>query len=77
MVFLCKHCNNEFEVDDKECETYYNWKCPECQRIAVKKDMALGVGIIWKCDTGTVARSCYNGDSKPSSTPSCSSCCRK
>ena len=72
MEFYCKNCNKEFEVDDKECEGYYNWKCPDCLHIANKKDMALGLGIIWKTDTGTVSRSCY-GDTQKSNSK-CASC---
>ena len=53
MVFYCKNCDIDFEVDDKECEGYYNWKCPDCGDISPKKDMMHGFGIIWKCDTGT------------------------
>jgi DNA replicative helicase MCM subunit Mcm2 (Cdc46/Mcm family) len=53
MVFYCKDCNNEFNVDDKKCEGYYNWKCPKCMHIAVKKDFNADFGIIWNCDTGT------------------------
>ena len=59
MIFYCKNCDIEFNVDDKECEGYYNWKCPKCNYIANKKDMSLGFGIIWNCDTGTVKRSSY------------------
>jgi|GEM_PF-5502256 len=59
MVFYCKNCDKEFEVDDKECKGYYNWKCPDCLHISTKKDMALGLGIIWNCDTGTAKRSSY------------------
>lgn len=69
MVFYCKDCGNEFEINDKECEGYYNWKCPECQHIANKKDSS-GLGVIWKCDTGTVSR---NAGSTPASSP-CASC---
>ncbi len=32
--FICYDCKIIFEVDDKECEGYYNWKCPECGHIA-------------------------------------------
>lgn len=68
MTFFCRDCSHEFEVDDKECEGYYNWKCPSCNHIANKKDTT-GLGIVWKCDTGTVKRgsgssacaSCPNG----------------
>ena len=52
MTFLCKDCGNEFDVNDNECRGYHNWKCPKCSHIAVKKDSS-GLGIIWKCDTGT------------------------
>ena len=69
MIFYCKDCNNEFEIDNKICDGYYNWKCPKCNHIALKKDMGLGFGIIWNTDTGTVKRSCYvdNKSSKSSS----------
>jgi len=71
MVFYCSNCENEFEVDDKECEGYYNWKCPECQLIAPKKDMMYGVSqVIWKCDTGTVKR----GGSGKSASSACANC---
>ena len=82
MIFYCKNCNKEFEVDDKECKGYYNWKCPECKYIANKKDMSLGFGIIWNCDTGTVKRSSYidtsskkeTKETKVKDNPKCSNC---
>lgn len=79
MIFYCKNCNKEFEVDDKECAGYYNWKCPTCMYIANKKDMALGFGIIWNCDPGTVKRKSYidksnNKKCESSSTSKCSDC---
>jgi hypothetical protein len=72
MTFYCKHCEKDIVVDDKEAEGYYNWKCPECNRIAQKKEMALGVGIIWNCDTGTTPKKSYT----PSGTggSSCQGC---
>ncbi len=59
MIFYCKNCSNDFEIDDSECKDYYNWKCPECLHIAMKKDMSLGFGIIWNCDTGTAKKKAY------------------
>ncbi len=75
MFFYCKDCNIEFEVDDKECEGYYNWKCPECQHISVKKDMALGLGIIWNCDTGTTKKKAYIEGCSSGGSGGNSSCC--
>ena len=59
MTFFCKDCKNEFDIDDKECEGYYNWKCPACSHISTKKDMSLGVGIIWNCDTSGITAKTY------------------
>lgn len=78
MTFFCKNCNIEFDVDNNECEGYYNWKCPTCNYISVKKDFSLGFGIIWNCDTGTVKKKSYIDTSKNACAEnkgqSCSSC---
>lgn len=56
MIFYCKNCAKEFEVNDLDCEGYYNWKCPTCMHIANKNDKILSPAVIWKCDTGTVKK---------------------
>jgi predicted nucleic acid-binding Zn ribbon protein len=77
MTFYCKECGKDFDVDDKICEGYYNWKCPECMTISVKKDFSLGFGIIWNCDTGTVKKKSYiepAASCSDNKAPSCASC---
>jgi hypothetical protein len=65
MTFLCRDCNIEFEVDDNESKGYYNWECPKCSHISPKKDLGLGFGIIWNCDTGTTKKKSYIDTSSP------------
>jgi hypothetical protein len=36
--FICNDCNIIFEIEDKECEGYYNWECPQCGHISPKED---------------------------------------
>lgn len=55
MIFYCKNCNKEIKVNDKKAKGFYNWKCPICKNIILKKDI-LVPAIIWKCETGTVKR---------------------
>jgi hypothetical protein len=71
MLFFCKDCRIEFEVDDEECKGYYNWECPKCTHISPKKDLGLGFGIIWKCDTGTTQKSSYVETPKKTETVKC------
>lgn len=55
MIFYCKNCDKEIEVEDKKAEGFYNWKCPDCLHIANLKDDGYGT-YIFKCETGTVKR---------------------
>ncbi len=55
MIFYCTNCKKEIKVSDKKAEGYLNWKCPDCQHIAIIKD-TIGISVQWKCDTGTVRR---------------------
>lgn len=32
--FVCKECRISFDIPLIECEGYWNWKCPECNKIA-------------------------------------------
>jgi len=56
MIFLCEDCKNEFEIDDKECEGYYNWKCPNCSHIAPLKDLRYYGNFIFKCPMHTAEK---------------------
>jgi hypothetical protein len=54
-----KKKTEEFECDcghkqEVETEGYYNWKCDECKKINPFNKH--GVGVVWKCDTGTAKR---------------------
>ena len=52
--FVCKHCRCTTKVKEEEARGYLNWKC-KCGEIAPKEGFNSG-NVIWKCDTGTVAR---------------------
>jgi hypothetical protein len=42
MIFYCKNCKKDFEIEDKKCETFWNWHCPYCGLISPKKDFNVG-----------------------------------
>jgi hypothetical protein len=71
MTFYCKDCKIDFEVNDEECKGYYNWECPKCNHVSPKKDLGLGFGIVWKCDTGTTKKSSYIEPVKSGNSGSC------
>jgi predicted RNA-binding Zn-ribbon protein involved in translation (DUF1610 family) len=53
IIFFCKKCDKDIEVDEKEAEGYINWKCPDCGDICKKKG-SNQLAILWKCSKGSL-----------------------